>query len=132
MKPLTQSEFQTILAELRSLAGAFLQEIQAAPGAFGLGLFHSGRLQWLWFDLDPTRPLVLKLDKPPHASKKPIPLVLFLRAHARGRKLTQVTTTDEGRVGQLLFGEPPDACEFEFRLFPHGQNLLARMQKSQV
>ncbi|HVK60848.1 MAG TPA: hypothetical protein VM432_04825 [Bdellovibrionales bacterium] len=130
--PLTLGELVGIAGELQTLVGAQLQECLQTSSELGLGFYHDRRIQWLWFDLDPRRPLVLKLDTPPKLKKLTKPLSLFIRSNFVGRRLKALTVRIEsGRVLVLEFhrsSEEPSEGEMnlEIRLLPHGQNVIAK------
>lgn len=125
MKAWSVSELDNVVASLRPLLGARLQEVKTLGVDIVLGFYSEGSLLWLWIDLSALRPSVLPwAELPiPLASKK-TPVHLFLRAHFVGRPLFEVTRDESwGRVVRLTFGED---AELELRLFPHGANFLAR------
>lgn len=138
LRALTAAEVVGIASELqRSLVGAQIQDCIQTPSELGLGFYHSGEMLWLWFDLQPLRPLVVRINgKPPARKKIQRPLTLFLRSRFFGRRLASVTADPErGRI--LIFSfhrgraeetteETAGPCEIEARLFPHGQNIIAR------
>jgi predicted ribosome quality control (RQC) complex YloA/Tae2 family protein len=136
--PLTLKEIIGIAGELQTLVGAQLQECAQSSTEFGLGFYHDRDLRWLWFDLDPRRPLVIRLDSPPPIKKLMRPLSLFVRSHFRGRRLKSVTAKiSSGRVLVFEFhrsSEEPGkgAIEIEARLLPHGANVIATFHDKQV
>ncbi|MES2855782.1 MAG: hypothetical protein V4692_07960 [Bdellovibrionota bacterium] len=138
ISPMTLKEVLNVSGELQALVGAQLQECVQSTAEFGLGLYHDRKVRWLWFDLDPQRPLVIKLDDPPHIKKLTRPLSLFIRSHFRGRRLKSVTARlSEGRV--LVFDfhrsseeEGSGEISIEVRLLPHGQNIIATFNDKTV
>ncbi len=130
MKPLRDIELAGIANDLQSLVGAQLQEVAQTESEFGLAFYHDRRMVWLWFDLDPRRPLVLRFDDdpPPAARLKAVkPALLFVRAHLVGRRLAGAAMNAAlGRVLELTFHhQGGEACGLQARLFPHGANLTA-------
>ena len=125
LAPLTLNELALIAGELQTLNGAQLQDCLQTSSELGLAFYHSGKTVWLWFDLNPLRPLVVRVPgvKPPARKKISRPLTLFLRSRFLGRRLTAVKADlARGRLLVFNFHE----LELEIRLFPHGQNIIAR------
>ncbi len=125
MKAWTVAELDNIIASLKPLLGARLQEIKTLGNDLVLGFYSGGDLLWLWVDLNALRPSLLPWSQLPLplASKKS-PVNLFLRAHFVNRPLLYVVRDEEwGRVVRLGFGEDD---EIEIRLFPHGANFIVR------
>jgi predicted ribosome quality control (RQC) complex YloA/Tae2 family protein len=132
-------EFIQIVADLQVLVGAQFQEVIQTQSEVGLGFFHAGQTLWLWLDLNPQRPLLLRLEgKAPSRKKITRPLLLFLRSHFLGRRLQAVSAAqDQGRILLLRFHRHPDEnqtglCEIEIRLFPRGQNMIARVDRKSI
>lgn len=130
---LSDDEVGAIALELQGLLGAQLQECLQTPSELGLAFYLKGQLVWLWFDLEPLHPLVVRFyGRPPARKKLSRPLTLFLRSRFFGRRLASVMTDErQGRVLKLAFHRGNDeeeqgVCEIEVRLFPHGQNVIAR------
>ena len=138
--PLTSAELARIAGELQSWVGAQLQECMQTESEVGLGFYHERETQWLWFDLHPLRPMVVRLKEKPHQGRKKItrPFLLFVRSRLMGRRLAAVKA-DIARGRLLVFEfhraaeeEATGPCEIEARLFPHGQNVIVRDGKSSV
>lgn len=127
MKPLRDIELAGIASDLQSLVGAQLQEAQQTETEIGLAFYHDRQMVWLWFDLDPRRPLVLRFEDnlPISRAKQIKPLLLFVRAHLIGRRLQAVAMNVElGRVLEFDFHDPAgEVRRLEARLFPHGLNM---------
>ncbi len=126
MKAWTVLELDNVVASLKALLGARLQEIKALGNDLALGFYSNGDMLWLWVDLNALRPSLLPWTQLPLPleSKKKSPLNLFLRAHFDGHKLTAVERLSAaGRVVQLTFS---GGQSLEIRLFPHGANIIAR------
>ena len=142
VKSLTLSELVDFVEACQDLVGARLQEVRAADRELGLGLFISGQLVWLIFDLQPSAPLVVRLASlPVFPVKKFPPVLLFLRAHAQNRRLAQVSwLASEGRALRLVFGDSKAdggqnelaSCELVAWLFPHGQNVRVAAGQKKV
>ena len=133
LSPLTASEVVQIATDLQTLVGAQLQDCLQTQSELGLAFYHRGETLWLWIDLNPQCPLIVRVHgKAPPRKKITRPLSLFLKSRLTGRRLSFVRAVlDRGRV--LLFGfhrskeeETDEPCEIEILLFPHGQNIIAR------
>ena len=138
---LTAAEIRGIGVSLQAMVGAQLQECLQTASELGLGFYHDREMHWLWFDLNPLRPLVVRLvGKPPARKKIQRPLTLFIKSNFVGRRLKGVRVGEElGRVLVLEFHRsetedlgPGDPCEIECRLFPHGQNVIARYARKSI
>lgn len=125
MKAWTVSELDNIVASLKALLGARLQEIKSTDHDLVMGFYSQGALLWLWADLNALRPSLLPwTELPLGLTSKKSPLNLFLRAHFDGHKLVDVRREIRwGRVVTLVFSA---GQELEIRLFPHGTNVVAR------
>jgi len=125
VKAWTVAELDNVVASLRALLGARLQEIRTLGGDLALGFYSDGALLWLWVDLNAIRPALLPWSELPlPLNNKKSPVNLFLRAHFINRPLLTVERDQRwGRVVRMGFGEDFD---LELRLFPHGANFLAR------
>jgi predicted ribosome quality control (RQC) complex YloA/Tae2 family protein len=131
--PLSTVEVIRIAGDLQTLVGSQLQDCVQSGSELGLAFYHERSIVWLWFDLNPMRPVVIRsLHKPPAHKKIQRPLTLFLKARFTGRRLASVRAdVDQGRVLILSFHRSQDEKEqeqpqIEARLFPHGQNVIAR------
>lgn len=138
--PLSAPELAGIAVEIESsFEGARLQDSFQTNSELGLAFHHRGASFWLWFDLDPRRPLVVRLpgEKPPARRKLQRPLTLFLKARFVGRRL-KAARAENGRILVLSFHRgsdeavPEARCEIEVRLIPHGQNVIAHDGRSSV
>jgi predicted ribosome quality control (RQC) complex YloA/Tae2 family protein len=136
--PMTLLEVIRVAGELQALVGAQLQECLQSSTELGLGFYHDRKIRWLWIDLDPRRPIIIKLDQPPPVKKLARPLSLFIRSHFQGRRLKSVSArVSEGRVLVFEFHRASDEDEtgeisVEVRLLPHGQNVTAKFGKKQI
>ena len=133
-----------MVLELQALVGAQLQLCQQSESGFGLGFYHLGETIWLWMDLDPEFPVLIRFrGTPPRLKKISRPLALFIKSRFCGRRLKAVVFEEsKGRVVELCFHRPlaeddtPRAeggeSRIELRLFPHGQNVIATDGKASV
>lgn len=139
-KSLTSIEVANIASDLQPLVGAQLQECLLTDNDFALGFYHRSEIFWLWFDLKPQAPMVVRRFGQMNIKKKVVrPLVLFLRSRFLGRRLAEVRIGAPGeRILVFAFHrakdeENPSApCEIEIRLIPHCANVIARDGKSSV
>lgn len=142
IQPLNFFELEDLARELSiwTAAGgdlAQLQKVELTENGLGLGFFLSGQWSWLWVDLTPLSPQLIRLDRARPRQKKVVrPLALFIKAHFLGKFLTNVGVhRDQGRILRLSFAEnisnqsESEALnhEIELRLFPHGQNAIAHV-----
>ncbi len=137
--PLNLNELAQIATSLQAMVGAQLQECVQSASEAGLGFYHDRGMVWLWFDLSPQRPVVLRFaDKPPSRKKLARPLTLFIKSRFVGRRLQAVQADmSRGRVLVLTFFRSPDekttaALQIEAHLIPHAANLIAIDGKSTV
>ncbi len=132
LKSLTPENLDHVIESLKPFYGFRFQEVQMSEQDLLIGLWGQGDLHWLFFDMQPQRPLVFLLPDPSpvkiKAQKKP--LQLFLSAHAVGLTFIKAERKEnEGRIIRLYFQSPKNpefACEIEARLFPHGQNIIVQ------
>ncbi|MCC7404903.1 MAG: NFACT family protein [Bdellovibrionales bacterium] len=129
MRPMTIGEIEHFVNSLKTLVGARLQKVFSSENELVMEFYGGSGEFWLWWELRPQHPMVLLFStRPPSLPKQVKPLVLFLRAHAVNKRLTQVMRPPgTGRMLRLTLeggaeGDRED-CEIEVRLFPHGQNL---------
>lgn len=131
--PLTLAEIEKIASEIReAYTGAQLQDCLQTKAELGLAFYHAGETHWLWLDLDPHRPVLVRVfGQPPRRKKIARPLTLFLKSRFLGRRLKGVRADSErGRILIFEFHRARDEeeqgpCLIECRLFPHGQNVIA-------
>lgn len=124
MKPLNLVEIKLIAEELQDLIGARLQNVIANEFEYGFEVYHNRKTSWLYLTLDSQVPMLFEL-KEVGIFKKTTPLSLFIKAHCVGKSLTRIKFLNEsGRVIFLQWGPDEHYCNFEIRLFPHGQNLI--------
>ncbi len=134
MKAWTVLELDNIVASLRALVGARLQEVQTSDSDLVLGFYTPRGVLWLWADLNAVKPCLLPwTELPLVVPTRKNPLNLFLRAHFESKVLRSVERPEhQGRVVLLKFGKPEDGLELEMRLFPHGRNVLARAGEKHI
>lgn len=130
MKPLDLNEVHQIVIDLQTLVGSQLQEVFQSGSNIALGFYHDKSIQWLWFDLNPRSPVVVRLNEIPKSFKKEIkPLTLFIRSHFTGSRLKAVSTSQElGRVFEMHFS----GGVLQARIFPRGQNFIAVAEDKSV
>ena len=129
MSLLKPEEIQLLGKTLALLHGAELQNVFTSSQDVILELRHKGTNYYLWFEDFNLRPsLSFWPEKLPLSVKrKVLPLQLFLKAHFVGLKLEQVHFFPEyGRMLKLHFSED---SSLEFRVFPHGQNVIAKKEE---
>lgn len=132
MAPLKPGEIQLLAQTLHHLEGARLQGVMSSKRDLVLEFFMDGSSYFLWFDDSTLRPtLTFWPTQLPFAPRKSsLPLSLFLKAHFVGRRLRNVAFyPDYGRMIRLYFDEE---LSLEFRLFAHGQNVVAMTQEKSI
>ena len=115
MKSLNISELDNLAEYLNEFRGARLQKLVASKRELGLGFYYQGQEFYLWVDLLANAPMALVLEAVPSFKSSKPPILLFLKAHALGKKLNSVTRINlEGRVLAIdLAGE--EHCRLEIR-----------------
>ena len=139
-KPLTNAEVELIAQDLQALVGSQFQECWQSASEVGFGFYHDRGIVWLSVDLQPLAPVIVRLTSGPRKGKKMMrPLTLFVRSRFLGRRLKSVVAggPSGGRILVFAFHRSREEqtqapCELELRLFPHGQNVIARDGKSQI
>ena len=98
--PLSLAEFSQIAIALQTLVGAQVQDCVQTPSELGLAFYHEREMLWLWFDLHPQRPMIIRFHgKPPGRKSFTRPLLLFIRSRFLGRRLESVRADiTQGRV----------------------------------
>lgn len=132
MRPLKPGEIELLANTLRHLEGARLQKVLSSKKDLVLEFWNKGNLYFLWYEDMSLRPyLTFWPDKLPMSFKKSaLPIQLFLKAHFVGRSLESIGFYPEyGRMIKLFFSEQKS---LEFRLFPHGQNVLASSEEKTI
>ncbi len=134
MKQLHTSEIKNISKELESFLDSKLQKFFASNSGIGFELRQKDQSRYLWFDLTPVKPCILLFDRIPSVIKllKTSPLILFAKAHAEGKRLSQIVHQDDlGRVIEFYFGYD-DPVKIEVRLFPHGTNVIIQSERKKI
>lgn len=134
MNQLHSLEIKNIVSEMQSLLDSKVQNVFISDRGLGLELFKTSKIIYLWFELEPTNPFILSFEKLPQAIKlkKTAPMLLFLRAHIDGKRLSEVRHVEElGRVVEFEFGYD-NPLKLEIRLFPHGANAIAHFEKKKI
>lgn len=127
-------EIERIVVELQLFLDSKVQNIFISKKGLGLEVFRAQKTVYFWFELDPVNPSIVKLEALPRSVKliKSAPLLLFLKAHLVGKRISEIRHIKEfGRVVEFDFGyENP--LKLEIRLFPHGVNAIAHFEKKRV
>ncbi len=133
IRQLNIHDILNITNELKLLQNSKVQNISTTDDSIGIELYNKST-QYLWFYLHSKAPQILLFDQIPKVFKlkKTSPVMLFLKAHLVGKRLTDVHhDVKKGRVVNFVFGydEPVD---IEVRLFPHGANLIVTSQNKSI
>jgi predicted ribosome quality control (RQC) complex YloA/Tae2 family protein len=134
MKQLHSSEIASLTQELQFLLDSKVQNVVVSEKGLGLELFKASKISYLWFELDPPAPYILHFDHLPRVIKlkKSAPILLFLKAHFVGKRISQIQQIkDLGRVIELEFGYD-HPLKLEVRLFPHGTNAIAHFERKKI
>lgn len=130
---LSPENLDHFIESLKPLYGFRFQEVQMSEQDLLIGLWGQGDLHWIFFDLEPRRPIVFLLPDPSPVKIKnrDKPLKLFLKAHGVGLTFIKAERKEhEGRILHFYFQSPksPDEfnCEVEARLFPKGCNVIVK------
>lgn len=127
MKALNSSEVESIGQVLEGFQGYRLQEVESLSTGCLLRLYGDGKSIWLIAEMNPARPILLPLSQRPRVSKSTKPLGLFINANLVGQTLTGIEYVTS-RVLKLLFSHGA----IEFRLFPHGENIIVKVGKKSI
>ncbi|MCB0355588.1 MAG: hypothetical protein KDD40_01190 [Bdellovibrionales bacterium] len=133
MKRMNQKEIEDLVSRLRSLIGARLNKVHCSAPLVIFEFFHQQKIYFMVIDLTPHLPMaILFVDKLPiKISNKHKPLTLFIKAHFDGKILSNVEYEPAwGRIFKLSFQH--NSQQIEFRLFPHGQNVIAATDDKKV
>ncbi len=125
MRPIHQDELTEYVSQFQTLCGGQLQKVLTSSNSLILGIHKEKKTHWLHFVLNPRAPLILlTIDFLPKIKRTTKPIALFLKSNLEGALLNSVTQNQKiGRVIDFNFG---DRGKIEFRLFPHGQNILVQ------
>ena len=138
MAALNLTELAQIAVDLQALVGSQLQECVQSEFECGFGFYHDRQMVWLWVDLHPQRPMIVRLDQPPPRKKLPRPLTLFIRSRFEGRRVESLRADlSRGRVLMIEFHRAAEekvagSPRIEILLIPHNANIVAVDGKSQV
>jgi hypothetical protein len=123
MRPLQMKELSQLAQGLESLISCRLQKVESGENWLSFMFYGRGEEHSLLLSLNAKCPILLPLRPPQGFKKKVIPALLFIKAHFADHFLSSVThEIAEGRILKMKFS---NGGVLEFRLFPHGQNLLA-------
>lgn len=129
MSVLNVYQLQILINTLKSYAyGAQLQDIALSKNYLLLQHHLKGPLT-IGLELRPLMPRIgYFFGEIPKSQYLVKPIVLFLRAHARNLRLTDILVdVNLGRVIRFVYsGNENRECHIEFRLFPHGVNLIVK------
>lgn len=114
-----------MIERFNSLIDAKLQNSFYFKSGYVLELFKNSKSIFWIFDLNSSKPFCDFFEKcPVPLLKEKKPVNHFLKAHALGKRLSQLSASEEiGRGFIAEFGYE-DSLKMEVRLFPHGQNLI--------
>lgn len=124
MKALNIKEVAELAKSLSSAIACRLQNVESGENWVSFMFYGRGEEKHFTISLSPQLPIVLPLEAPRQHRRKTIPIQLFLRAHFENHFLSKVLFNEgDGRVITLEFS---NQAQLEVRLYPHGQNLIAR------
>lgn len=130
MQSLKPGEIAALAIGLDSLVNSRLQRIESGIDWLSFLFYGEGHEKPLFLSLKPSLPVLLPMPTPRSLKKKTIPALLFLKAHFDNHIVRQVShDPNEGRVLRLHFS---NGGVIEIRLFPHGQNLIARLDDKRL
>lgn len=114
-----------MIERFKSLIDAKLQNSFYFKSGYVLELFKNSKSFFWVFDLNPSKPFCDIFEKcPVPLLKEKKPLNHFFKAHAIGKRLSQLQSSEQigrGFLAEFGYDEP---LLLEARLFPHGQNLI--------
>lgn len=119
-------ELQDHVAELNSVAGAQLQEIETHPKGLAFAFYKKGRIWWI-LDLTLQQPMSLILyDETPWKKKTgPKPVALFLNSHAKNTFLAKAEILqDQGRVISVELVSSIKKIRIQVHLIPKAVNVI--------
>ncbi len=133
MKALSNLEIDELIESLQPLVGGQLQDVFMAGASLFIEIYNNSQSLWLQLVLDKLCPLVfLHTERPRKDKNLSSPVLLFLKAHGRGRRVFKVQRLAEfGRVIEIQLGHE-EATYIDFRMFPHGMNLSVRTPEKEV
>lgn len=117
---------------MRPLQGSTLNSFKMQETNFCFGLWSQRQLHYLWVDLNKSAPTIFVLNEQPFPAKGEIkPIYLFVKSHFLGAKLKAIHhESSKGRIVRLDFEGKVTPLTMEIRLFPKGENLIARAGQS--
>lgn len=135
MPVLNSHQLQSLVSSLKPYVhGAQLQDIALNQSYLLLQHHLKGSLT-IGFELRPLMPrLGYFFGDIPKSKYLVKPIVLFLKAHARNLRLSDIAVDhDLGRVVRLIYSGSGDRqCQMELRLFPHGVNVIIKSQDKAI
>jgi predicted ribosome quality control (RQC) complex YloA/Tae2 family protein len=133
MKAFHLNELAGFLGLFQKHTGAQVQEVTSSDSQVLLRMRHRQNF-YLFFDLSATAPLLFWLSEEVKLKKKTTPLALFLKKYFTDAILKDVRLINgEGRILHFYFHSNEfGALELESRLYPHGQNLIAKTPDKSV
>lgn len=135
MPILNSHQLQDLISCLKPYVyGAQLQDIVLTPNYLLLQHHLKGSVT-IGFELRPLMPrLGYFFGDIPKSKYLVKPIILFLRAHARNLRLSDIFVDHElGRVVRLIYsGTENRECHLELRLFPHGVNVIIKAQEKSI
>lgn len=135
MPILNGHQLQSLISSLKPYVyGAQLQDIALNQNYLLLQHHLKGSIT-IGFELRPLMPrLGYFFGDIPKSKYLVKPIVLFLRAHARNLRLSDIFVDQElGRVIRLVYSSSDDrSCHLELRLFPHGVNVIIKAQEKSI
>lgn len=128
-------ELKEIASKLDSFQSAQIQGIIGLENAIVLEIYHQGG-KWLWwFELHPVKSFFAVIPfRKQKWKKKDKPLSLFMKAHLVNYRFESMHVNEEfGRVCIFQWKSTDgEQASLEFRLFPHGQNLILNGKSKQI
>ncbi|HAG92228.1 MAG TPA: hypothetical protein DCL41_10160 [Bdellovibrionales bacterium] len=132
MRTLRPGEIQLLQETLLHLKGGRLQNVLTRLQDVVFEFYFHRNLYYLWFDDNKLRPVLSFWTERPHLTlrKKTSPILLFLKAHFLGETLVDVQF--DPKMGRKILLKFSNHKSLEFRIFPHGQNLIAKTQENSL
>jgi predicted ribosome quality control (RQC) complex YloA/Tae2 family protein len=133
MKAFHLNELAGFLGLFQKHTGAQVQEVTSSDSQVMLRMRHRQNF-YLFFDLSATAPVLFWLSEEVKLKKKTIPLALFLKKYFTDAILKDVRLINgEGRILHFHFHSNEfGPLELEARLYPHGQNLIAKTAEKSI
>jgi predicted ribosome quality control (RQC) complex YloA/Tae2 family protein len=133
VKALNYNELKSYLHWLEDkLVGAQLQDCWTNGEIIVLELYKQ-KTSYLVLDLRIQSPSISLCSWKPPVSKKPKPMTLFLNAHAKNLRLTEIyASAEKGRVVDLWFENKDEKCHCEIILIPRLANMSVESAEKKV